>query len=179
MSLRPAAAVLATFLLIASTGCASIASDEIEQARRDAHARPVVLHADDRPDARIGIDGAVRLGDRPLPLTPAQQALALEYRQAALEVVDLSLEQARDVTRGAVARSLFGWMTGRLDKTVASLERESLAIVHSPEFCSRLETLRQRQQGMVAATPELLPYARITPATIADCRAGRDYTVGL
>lgn len=178
MSFRPIAVLLATVLL-AATGCASIASDEIEQARRDAHAQPVVLHAEDRPDASIATDGAVRLGDRPLALTPAQQALTLEYRQATLDVVDLSLEQAEDVTRGAVARSLFGWMTGRLDKTVAKLERESLAIVHSPEFCNRMETLRQRQQGMVAAIPELLPYARITPATIADCRAGRDFTVGL
>lgn len=175
---RLIAALLATVLL-AVTGCVSVASDEIAQARLDAHAEPIVLHAQDRPEASIDVGGAVRIGDRPLVLTPAQQALALDYRQATLAVVDLSLQQAQEVTRGAVARSLFGWMTGRLDQTVDKIERESLAIMHSPEFCGRLETLRQRQQSMVAAIPELVLYARINRSTIADCRAGRDYTVGL
>ena len=175
---RPAGAILVLAALL-GTGCSGVATREIESARAEVHHEPLGMNAKGQPDASIDAAGAVKIGSGKLALTDAQKALTLQYREAVINLVDLSLDKASHMTRHVMARSLFALMTGRMDAMEQKLEKQGLELTHNPAFCTALDEVRQRQDRMVQSVVQLQPYAHITQQNVDDCMAGRPYSAGI
>jgi hypothetical protein len=172
---RSALAVLAALLV---SGCSGIATKQIEAERTELRSKPVEMNAAGNPKASIDASGSVRIGSGVLALTDTQRTLALLYRDAVVDLVDLSLKDASRLTSHVVTRTLFGMATGRLEKTEKSIERQAEGIAHTPEFCGLLEEARERQDRMLQSMVELKPYAGVSQQDVDDCAAGRPYETG-
>jgi hypothetical protein len=171
---RPAGAILILAALL-GTGCSGVATREIESARAEVHHEPLGMNAKGRPDASIDASGNVKIGSDTLILSDAQKAETLRYREAVIELVDLSLDKASHMTRHVVARTLFAMVTGRMDKMEQKLERQGLALAHSPEFCAALGAVKQRQDRMVQSVVNMQPYVHLSQQDVDNCIAGQPY----
>lgn len=170
------AMILAAFLM---TGCSGVATKEIEAARVEVHHEPLGMNAKGYPDASIDASGTVKIGSDTLILSDAQKAETLRYREAVIELVDLSLDKAAGMTRHVVARTLFAMVTGRMDKMEQKLERQGLALAHSAEFCTALGNVKQRQDRMVQSVVNMKPYVHLSQQDVDNCVAGRPYEAGI
>jgi hypothetical protein len=164
-------------LLVALTlsGCMSDARREIEADRLKAHTEPLDLDGPKgQPVAHIGIDGSLTVGDEAVALDAAQHAAVLAYREATLKVVDLSLISAEKYVHTAVPRFLFDSVLHLgTDGGARSLEKGADKMVHSPPFCDAMETMREKQEVMVAEVPRLRSYTHVTTGDIQDCRVAQ------
>lgn len=176
---RAARVVAFTALAVLVTGCAGIATREIEAERAALHAEPLELDATGRPDASIAPSGAVTIGERALMLTDAQRAEAASYRDAVLDLVDLTLDDTKSLTNRAMVTALLGVVTGLGDQAERHIESQAREIAHTPEFCGLLDNVRQRQDRMVRSVDELRPYADISEQDVDDCVGGRDYDLNI
>lgn len=161
------------------SGCIGMGTREIEAERAKLHREPLEMGAQGLPAASIDSKGTVKIGSRELALTDTQRLLTSKYRDAVIDLTDLALQDAEQMTRYAVARVLFGMATGRLEKTERKLEQEAEGIAHSPRFCSLLDVVKQRQDVMVQSVAELQPYGRVSRQDTEDCAAGRPYHAGI
>lgn len=168
--------ILATML---TTGCSGVATREIESARVEVHHEPLGMNAKGYPDASIDATGAVKIGSDSLVLSDAQKARTLRYRESVLALVDLSLDKAAQMTRHVMARTVFAMMTGRLDSMEQKLEKQGLALAHSPAFCAALDDVKRRQDQMVQSVVNLRPYVHVSQQDVDDCTAGRPYEAGI
>lgn len=164
--------LLATLLL---TGCSGVVTREIEAARVEVHHEPLGMDAKGYPDATIDASGAVKIGSDTLVLTDAQKAETLRYREAVIDLVDMSLDKAAHMTRHVMAKTLFALATGRVDKMEQKLERQGAALAHSPEFCAALGDVKQRQDHMVQSVVNMKPYVHLSQHDVDNCVAGRPY----
>lgn len=179
MTLRkgtPIRCLLLSITLLAA-GCSTTATRDIEAARIKAHTAPLELNGPHgKTRAYIGTDGRLTIGKIPVALDTDQQAATLAYRDAALNVVDLSLDSAARLTRFAIPRVLFGMLIHGADGAGRGIEKDAEKSMHSPAFCVSLETMREKQDAMVAEVAQLRPYAQLTPQDIRDCRSGKPYS---
>lgn len=168
--------VLVTMLVaLTLTGCMSDARREIEADRVKAHAEPLDLNGPKgEPVAHIGTDGSLVVGDEKVALDATQQAATLAYREAALDVVDVSMIGAEKYVRTAVPRFLFDSVLHMgTDGGARSMEKGAKKMVSSPRFCNALDIMRQKQDAMVAEVPRLSAYTHVKAADVADCNSGR------
>lgn len=170
-----ASATIVILLGAMLTGCSGVATKEIEAARVEVHHEPLGMNAKGYPDASIDASGTVKIGSDTLILSDAQKTETLRYREAVIELVDLSLDKASRMTRHVVARTLFAMVTGRMDKMEQKLERQGLALAHSPEFCAALGNVKQRQDRMVQSVVNMKPYVHLSQQDVDNCVAGRPY----
>lgn len=168
-------AVVVVLVALLVAGCSGAVTREIEAERVQLHHEPLELSAEGHADASIDSSGSVKIGSGNLALTDDQRALTRQYRDAVIDLVDLTLDKTSQVSRHAVARALFGMATGRLEKTEQKIERQAEAIAHAPEFCARLAGVRQSQDRMVQAVARLAPYVHVTRHDVENCTAGRPY----
>ena len=164
---------IAIALLMA--GCTGVATREIDIDRADLHNKAVALGATGYPDASIDSSGSVKIGPDDLPLSVGQRTLAMEYREAVVDLMDLALSKTSKLSNHVVARTLFGMATGRLERTENEIDHEAAQIAHTPDFCSQLDEVRRRQDRMLQSISQLNPYANVDGQDVADCRAGRPY----
>lgn len=157
------------------SGCMSDARREIEADRVKAHAEPLELSGPKRaPVAHIDTDGSLAVGHEWVALDASQRAATLAYRAAALRVIDMSLTSAEKYVHSAIPRFLFASALHMgTDAGTKSMEKGAEKMVHSPPFCDAMETMREKQDVMVAELPQLRPYTHVTTGDIQDCRAGR------
>lgn len=164
-------------LLIGLTlsGCMSDARREIEADRVQAHIEPLELSGPKgAPAASIGTDGSLAVGHEAIALDAAQRTATLAYREAALKVVDMSMTGAEKYVHSAIPRFLLASVLHMgTDAGAKSMEKGAEKMVHSPQFCDAMETLREKQDVMVAEVPRLRSYTHVTTGDIQDCRAGR------
>lgn len=182
MNVRTGRLALGSLLVAALlAGCASGARREIEADRIKAHAEPLELNGPKgAPAAHIDTDGRLRFGDQPVVLDADQRAATLAYREAALHVVDLSLDGASRYTRFVIPRFLFGMVVhGGPDRAGRSMEQDARKLLHTPQFCDALDVMRAKQEAMVDEVARLRPYVQLTADDVGDCRAGRPYTHSL
>jgi hypothetical protein len=159
-------------------GCSGAARRDMEEDRIKLHQEPLELRGDkdkDVPKAYIDVTGGVTIDKQPLALTADQRAAILDYREASLEVIDISFDAASRLTRYAVPRLLFGSMIHGTDGASKGIEADAEKIPHSPQFCSSLEKMRQTQDAMIAKEERLRPYARLTQEDVQDCQSGKPY----
>lgn len=167
----------AVLVAISLTGCMSDARREIEAERAKAHVEPLELNGPKgQPVARIGTDGSLFMGYKPVAIDARQRAATLAYREAALKVIDASLIGAEEDVHFAVPRFLFdAALHMSTDVGAEGAEKNAEKIIHSSAFCDALEGMWKKQEAMVIEVPLLRPYAHVTAADIQDCRAGRPY----
>ena len=170
-------ALMAALVLPVLAGCSGVATKDIEAERAKLHAQPLDMSAKGQPDASIDASGAVKIGPEALPLSDAQRQLTRDYRVAMIDLVDLTLSDASRLADHAMSTAIFGMLTGRMDHAEKTIDRQAEAIAHTPGFCSRLDTLRQRQERMLQSVAPLAPYAKISRQDVEDCAAGRPYEV--
>ncbi|MGQ4659565.1 hypothetical protein [Lysobacter sp. F6437] len=173
------AITLAALAAALVTGCAGIASKEIEAERTVLHAEPLELDAKGRPVASIAPSGAVTIGEEALSLTDAQRADTAGYRDAVLDLIDLTLDDTRSLTNRAMVTALLGVMTGLGDQAERHIENQAGEIAHTPEFCGLLDDVRRQQDRMVRSVAQLQPYADISEQDVDDCAAGRAYDLNI
>ena len=174
-----ALAALTALAAALMTGCAGVATKEIEAERAALHAEPLELDAKGRPDASIAPSGAVVIGEDALPLTAAQRTDTAGYRDAVLDLIDLTLDDTRSLTNRAMVTALLGVMTGLGDQPERHIENQAGEIAHTPEFCGLLDNVRQHQERMVRSVAQLQPYADISEQDVDDCVDGRDYDLNI
>lgn len=171
------AVLLVTWALL--SGCMTEARREIEADRVELHTEPLTLRGPKgSPEAHVGVDGSVTLGDQVIVLDARQRSATLAYREAALKVVDLSLDNASKYVRFAIPRALFGMVAhGGSEGADKSMDESAEKIVHTPAFCDAMDAMRAKQEAMVAEVGPLASYGRLTPDDVRRCRDGRPYTL--
>lgn len=167
------AGVLVMLAAVLMTGCSHVATKSIEAERAKLHREPLGMSAKGRPDASIDASGSVKIGSRTLALTDAQRNTARLYRDAVIDLTDLALDEASQSTRHIVIRSLFAVVTGHEEAMEKKIDDRMEAMTHSPAFCSKLDTVQQRQKHLVKAVGALKPYAKFSRREIEDCLAER------
>lgn len=170
------AVLLLSVAAVLLAGCSGAARRDMEQDRIKLHQEPLELRGEkDEPKAYIDVTGGVTIDKAPLAIDADQRAAILDYREASLEMIDITFDATSHLTKYAVPRLLFGSMIHGTDGASKGIEAEAEKIPHSPQFCASLDKMRQTQDVMVAKEERLRPYGRLTAQDVLDCQAGRPY----
>lgn len=129
------------------------------------------------PKAQITPQGELLIAGKPVPATPAQHALVLDYRQQLLGFVSAAMDigsSGADVGIAAAKQAILGVFSGKSDKEIeASIKPQTDAIqAAAMQLCKRLPELLVSQQKLAAAMPAFQPYATMTQKDVDDC--GKD-----
>lgn len=120
------------------------------------------------PKGDLIIDGT------PVPVTPEQRALLLDYRSHVVAVasagVNIGMHSA-DLATQAVAESLKSVFTGGSDSDIERNVKAQSAKVEAAalQLCNALPGMMQSQDRLAAALPEFKPYANLTQSDIDEC----------
>lgn len=190
-SLQPLA--LAAALILPLAGCAEQQADlgariqdqvrtEMAKAAEKLASEQFELNADGLPAASISAEGVLSIDGKPLPLTPQQQALALQYRQQiqaiAAEGMQIGLQGA-ELGVGAAASALGGVISGKdAGQIEAEIQDKAAGLRQAAaQLCDRLPALVQAGQALAAAVPEFAPYATVTGKSVEQCRQDGQITL--
>jgi len=190
-SLQPLA--LAAALILPLAGCAEQQADlgariqdqvrtEMAKAAEKLASEQFELNADGLPAASISAEGVLSIDGTPLPLTPQQQALALQYRQQiqaiAAEGMQIGLQGA-ELGVGAAASALGGVISGKDAGQIEAEVQDKAAGLRqaAAQLCDRLPALVQAGQALAAAVPEFAPYATVTGKSVEQCRQDGQITL--
>lgn len=190
-SLQPLA--LAAALILPLAGCAEQQADlgariqdqvrtEMAKAAEKLASEQFELNADGLPAASISAEGVLSIDGKPLPLTPQQQALALQYRQQiqaiAAEGMQIGLQGA-ELGVGAAASALGGVISGKDAGQIEAEVQDKAAGLRqaAAQLCDRLPALVQAGQALAAAVPEFAPYATVTGKSVEQCRQDGQITL--
>ena len=129
------------------------------------------------PHAAITPKGDLLIAGRPVPATPEQHTLLLDYRQQIVGIAQAGMdigEHGATLGTQAAKQAIWGALTGKSDKDIEAAikpqaEQIKLAAV---KLCQRMPDLFASQQKLAAAMPQFRPYATMTQKDIDDC--GKD-----
>lgn len=131
--------------------------------------------------AELSPKGDLIIGGTAVPMTDAQRALALTYRQRLTEVAIAGIEvgtQGADLAGKAVSEAMKGVFTGKSDEVEAKIEAEAKKIeAAATQLCTKLPALLEAQNQLAAALPAFQPYAKMDQSDIEDC--GKDGKVNV
>lgn len=177
---------LSAALILPLAGCAEQQADlgariqeqvrgEMAKAADKLASEPFTLNADGLPAASISADGVLSIDGKPLPLTPQQQALAVQYRQQIQAIANEGMQiglQGAQLGVGAAASALGGVLSGKdAGQIEAEVQDKAAGLKQAAaQLCERLPALMQAGQALAAAVPEFAPYASVTDKSIEDCR---------
>lgn len=177
---------LAAALILPLASCAEQQADlgtriqdqvrtEMGKAAEKLANEPFTLNAEGLPAASIGTDGVLSIDGKPLPLTPQQQALALQYRQQIQAIASEGMQiglQGAELGVGAAASALGGVLSGKdAGQIEAEVEAKAAGLKQAAaQLCDRLPALMLAGQALAAAVPEFAPYASINDKSIEQCR---------
>jgi hypothetical protein len=120
------------------------------------------------PKGDLIIDGT------PVPVTPEQRALLIDYRGHVANVANAGVEiglQGADLATKAVTESLKGVFTGNTDDIDSKVQAEASKIEAAAlKLCDYLPGMMASQDRLAASLPEFRPYANLTQSDIDDCR---------
>lgn len=122
------------------------------------------------PKGDLIIDGT------PVPVTPEQRALLLDYRSHIAAVANAGVNigmHSADLATHAVAESLKSVFTGGSDADVEQKVEAQAAKVEAAalQLCNALPGMMESQNRLAAALPEFKPYANLTQSDIDECVA--------
>lgn len=177
---------LAAALILPLASCAEQQADlgariqdqvrtEMGKAAEKLANEPFTLNAEGLPAASIGTDGVLSINGKPLPLTPQQQALALQYRQQIQAIASEGMQiglQGAELGVGAAASALGGVLSGKdAGQIEAEVEAKAAGLKQAAaRLCDRLPALMLAGQALAAAVPEFAPYASVNDKSIEQCR---------
>lgn len=184
---------LSAALILPLAGCAEQQADlgariqeqvrgEMAKAADKLASEPFTLNADGLPAASISADGVLSIDGKPLPLTPQQQALAVQYRQQIQAIASEGMQiglQGAQLGVGAAASALGGVLSGKdAGQIEAEVQDKAAGLKQAAaQLCERLPALMQAGQALAAAVPEFAPYASVTDKSIEDCRKDGQITL--
>ena len=177
---------LSAALILPLAGCAEQQADlgariqqqvrgEMAKAADKLASEPFTLNADGLPAASISVDGVLSIDGQPLPLTPQQQALAVQYRQQIQAIASEGMQiglQGAELGVGAAASALGGVLSGKdAGQIEAEVQDKAAGLKQAAaQLCERLPALMQAGQALAAAVPQFAPYASVSDKSIEDCR---------
>ncbi len=148
----------------AGRGSLSIASDAVHLSVRGA------------PKATIKSDGGFLIGQRTVPLSPAEQALARHYYQDALDIG--AAGKATGEAGGKLGVSVFGSLFSAIWHDNSAIIKRSAkqgaagVAADVRTLCARLAGLEAVQNTLAADQPAFAPYRIIRHKNVTDCRKG-------
>lgn len=132
---------------------------------------------DSRPKAVITPRGELVIAGKPVPATPTQHGLLLDYRQQIIGVAQAGMEigeHGANLGTQAAKEAIWGALTGKSDKEIEDRIKPQTEQIKAAaaKICLRLPDMLASQQKLAAAMPEFRPYATMTQNDIDDC--GKD-----
>jgi hypothetical protein len=130
----------------------------------------MVVHAVGKPDAHVGKDGSLAIGDRTIDVTPMQRVMLQRYYRQAGAVVSSGKAMGREGAQmashsiGAAIRSILHGDSASADK---QLDAQSNRIDNAVDkLCTNLKAMDDTQQALATGIPAFAPYAT---RSHADC----------
>ena len=140
--------------------------------------------SDTRPDAELTPTGDLLIDGKPVPVTPSQHAMLLQYRQALMSVAETGMQigvQGADLGGQAIGEVFAGLMSGHPDQIDKNINAKASRIeAQAMQLCTQLRPVQQMQQQLATAVPQFAPYATLTASDVDDCgkhHGGRHVTV--
>jgi hypothetical protein len=138
-------------------------------------------HDRDLPDAEISPAGTLLIDGQPVPATPAQTALLLDYRRQIVGIAESGMDigvQGADLAAKAMGEAVKGVFSGKSEAEIErSIESEADGIERAAmTLCKRLPALLASQRRLAEAMPEFAPYATMDESDVDDCM--KDHEVG-
>lgn len=123
----------------------------------------LVVKTPGRPDARIDADGALRIGNNAVAITPVQRALLTRYYSEVIAVRDDGIatgSQGLALGMHAIGRVMDNLAAGTPDKIDHDMDTRGKTVeITAQRMCGDLGRLRATQGGVVAQLPAFRPYA--------------------
>jgi hypothetical protein len=140
--------------------------------------------ADTRPDAELTPAGDLLIDGKAVPVTAAQHAMLVDYRQALMTVAERGMElgvQGADLGGQAIGEVFKGLMSGHPDQIDKNINAKAGKIeAQAMQLCKDLRPVQAMQQQLAAALPQFAPYATLKARDVDDCgkhHDGADVTV--
>ena len=147
----------------------------------------MVVHKIGKPDAHIGKDGSLAIGDRKIDVTPTQRTMLQRYYQQAGAVMSsgkaISGQGVQMATHsiGAAIRSIFHGDSGSADKQLDAQSQQIESAART--LCADINAFGSTQQAIAAEIPAFAPYAsgaqtecKVTHTTTIRTAAGNSTT---
>jgi hypothetical protein len=129
--------------------------------------------ADTRPDAELTPAGELLIDGKPVPVSAAQHAMLVQYRQAIMGVAETGMQlgvQGADLGGQAIGEVFAGLMSGHPDQIDKNIKAKASRIeAQAVQLCKQLRPLQQMQQQLAAALPQFAPYATLKESDVDDC----------
>ena len=166
----------AALLALALAGCGAGDRTAAFQHISVLNGSSIAVHARRGPNAVISADGTLRIGDRDVALTPAQQALFKQYFDHALALRSdaIATGVAGAATAGSALRSVVsGLANGTPDKIGPAVEARAATVqARAAQVCDDLSALHSTQQAIAEQVVEFRPYAVIEAQPAGACNRG-------
>jgi len=147
------------------------------QARKEIAEGNISINNHGTGGKRVEISpkGDLIIDGQPLPVTPQQRALLLEYRGHVVEVANAGMTiglQSADLATHAVTESLKSVFTGGSDDDIERNVKAQASKVEDAALalCNALPGMMESQNRLAAALPEFKAYANMTQSDIDECR---------
>lgn len=132
------------------------------------------------PHAAITPQGELLIAGKPVPATPQQHTLLLDYRQQVVGIAEAGMdigEHGANLGTQAAKQAIWGALTGKSDKQIeAAIKPQADQIkLAASRLCQRMPDLFASQQKLAAALPAFRPYATMTQQDVDDCGKDDDH----
>ena len=146
------------------------------------HGRQVRIgNSSDGSKAQLTPKGDLLIDGKPVPVTPQQRAMLLDYRRQIIAVAETGMSigvQGADLAGKAVLETFSGLMHGNADEAGKRIDAAGKRIeAEAHQICAQLPPLLETQQRLAASLPEFKPYASMTREDIDDCMKGDGVSV--
>ena len=131
--------------------------------------------------AQLTPQGDLLIDGKPVPVTPQQRAMLLDYRRQIIGVAETGMSigvKGADLAGKAVLETFLGLMHGNPDEASKHIEAAGKRIEsEAKQICMQLPPLLDTQERLAASLPAFKPYATMTKADIDDCMKGDGVSV--
>jgi len=138
-------------------------------------------NASDGSKAQLTPKGDLLIDGKPVPVTPQQRAMLLDYRGQIIAVAETGMAigvKGADLGGKAVLETFSGLMHGNADEAGKRIETQAKLIeAEAHKICAQLPPLLDTQQRLAASLPAFKPYASMTRADVDDCMKGHGASV--
>ena len=123
----------------------------------------MVVHAIGKPDAHIGKDGSLAIGDRAIDVTPAQRATLQRYyveARSMLQSGEAVGKQGAAMAEKGIDNAIASLLHGDSSDAQKKLEAQSNQMDSAVgKLCTDIKALGDTQQAIAAEIPAFAPYA--------------------
>ena len=131
--------------------------------------------------AQLTPKGDLLIDGKPVPVTPQQRTMLLDYRGQIIAVAETGMAigvKGADLGGKAVLETFSGLMHGNADEAGKRIEAQAKLIeAEAHKICAQLPPLLDTQERLAASLPAFKPYASMTRADVDDCMKGHGASV--